>query len=320
MKPTLLSFVIPCYHSAATIGAVVGEIARTVDAAPGYAYEIVLVNDDPSDGTFDVLREICARNPRVRAVSLARNFGQHAALMAGFRQVRGEIVICLDDDGQTPADEVMKLVCALGEKVDVVIASYEEKRHSRLRNLGTALNERMARYLLGKPKGLYLSSYFAMRRFIADEVSRYDGAYPYIEGLILRATSAIVNVPVTHRERADGSSGYTFRKLLTLWINGFTAFSVKPLRVATFAGMLFAALGFCAGLYLMIRQLISPSEIMGWSSTMVALLVIGGLILASLGLVGEYIGRLYININRAPQFVVREIVEHAEEKGDRRDA
>jgi undecaprenyl-phosphate 4-deoxy-4-formamido-L-arabinose transferase len=301
----LISFVIPCYQSAGTIGAVAAEIRAAMAAEPGYAYEILLINDDPSAGAFEALRRLCDQDQRVRAVDLARNFGQHAAVMAGLRRARGDMVICLDDDGQTPADEAMKLIRALEAGADVAFAAYRHKRHSALRNLGSALNERMARYLLGKPKELQLNSYFAARRFVVEEICRYEGAYPYIDGLILRATASVVNVPVAHRSRASGRSGYTFMKLLALWFNGFTAFSVKPLRAATFAGLLFAAMGFCFGLFVLIRQMFEPSEILGWASTMVALLFIGGLILASLGMSGEYLGRLYINVNRAPQYVVR---------------
>ena len=197
----------------------------------------------------------------------------------------------------------------MAEGWDVVYASYEHKMHSAFRNFGTWMNERMTESLLGKPKGLKVTSYFVMERFIAEEITRYQNPYPYIEGLIFRATMRITNVPVTHHERMSGESGYTLTKLLSLWFNGFTAFSVKPLRIATICGTACAFLGFCYGLYVVIRKLVDSTIEMGWSSIIASIFFIGGLILVMLGLIGEYIGRIYISINNAPQYTVREIVQ-----------
>lgn len=237
--------------------------------------------------------------------------------MAGYRQCTGDLIISLDDDGQTPACELFTLVDKMTEGWDVVYASYAHKMHSGFRNFGTWMNERMTESLIGKPKGLRVTSYFIMRRFIADEILRYENAYPYIEGLIFRATRNIANVPVTHHERMVGESGYTFGKLLGLWFNGFTAFSVKPLRVATFCGMACACVGFLYGIYVVIRKLVDASIEMGWSSIIASIFFLGGLILIMLGLIGEYIGRIYISINNAPQYTIRQIVsavEHEDSK------
>jgi len=308
-----VSFVIPCYRSAMTIGNVVKEIQDTMNAMDEYCYEIILVNDCSPDDTFDVIRKLCEENNNICGVNLAKNFGQHAALMAGFCQVTGDILVCLDDDGQTPADEVGKLLAEIEAGQDVVYASYEHKKHSSFRNFGSWVNEKMLQFLLGKPKELYVSSYFAARRFIVDEMLRYENAYPYVIGLVLRSTKRIVNVPVSHREREIGTSGYTLGKLLALWFNGFTAFSTKPLRIATASGTVFAGLGFLYALYTIIKKFVNPAVPMGFSSLMSAILIIGGLILLVLGLVGEYIGRMYICMNSAPQYVVRDLVLQKEE-------
>jgi len=233
--------------------------------------------------------------------------------MAGFYQVTGDILVCLDDDGQTPADEVGKLLAEIEAGQDVVYASYDHKKHSMFRNFGSWVNEKMLQFLLGKPKELFVSSYFAARRFIVDEMLRYENAYPYVIGLVLRSTKKIVNVPVNHREREIGTSGYTLGKLLGLWFNGFTAFSTKPLRIATASGTIFAGLGFLYALYTIIKKFVNPAVPMGFSSLMSAILIIGGLILLVLGLVGEYIGRMYICMNNAPQFVVRDFIPAKEE-------
>lgn len=309
-----VSFVIPCYRSALTIGKVVKEIQDTMQSLAQYTYEIILVNDCSPDETFDVITELCRENENICGVDLAKNFGQHGALMAGFHQVTGDILVCLDDDGQTPADEVGKLLAEIENGQDVVYASYDHKKHSLFRNFGSWMNEKMAQFLLGKPKELFVSSYFAARRFIVDEMLRYENAYPYVIGLVLRTTKRISNVPVQHREREIGTSGYTLGKLLGLWFNGFTAFSTKPLRIATISGSVFAVLGFAYGIYTIIKKFVNPAVPMGFSSIMAAILFIGGMLMIMLGLIGEYIGRMYICMNSAPQFVVRDLIPTKEEK------
>ena len=302
----LVSFVIPCYRSAQTIGKVVGEIDAAMKAMDAYDHEIVLVNDGSPDGTFEVIRELCAGRKDICGVNLARNFGQHAALMAGFRYVHGDVVVCLDDDGQTPADEVGKLLAGIEEGSDAVYARYSRKQHSPFRNFGSRINERMARIMLGKPKELYVSSYFAVRRFVAEEMLRYENPYPYVIGLVLRATKNITNVDVTHRERENGTSGYTFGKLLGLWFNGFTAFSIIPLRISTVVGFLSACAGFLYGVYTVVKKFVNPDVPVGFSAMMAMLVFIGGMIMIMLGMIGEYVGRIYISINSSPQNVVSE--------------
>lgn len=304
----LVSFVIPCYKSALTIGGVIGEIAEAMAALPAYEYEIVLVNDCSPDNTFEVIRGICETNDKVKGINLAKNFGQHAALMAGFAQAKGDIVVCLDDDGQTPANEVGKLLAGIENGADVVYARYAHKKHSWFRNFGSKINELMTRVMLGKPKDLYVSSYFAAKRFVVDEVLRYKNAYPYVIGLVLRSTKSIVNVDVTHREREIGTSGYTLGKLLALWINGFTSFSVKPLRLATMAGTICAGLGFLYAIYTVIKKFVNPAVPVGFSSLMSAIMFIGGMLMLMMGMIGEYIGRIYVCMNNSPQYVIKEKV------------
>lgn len=311
-----VSFVIPCYRSEHTLENVVAEIHKALKDMEQYDYEIILVNDCSPDGTWAVIRGICQGNNRIRGINFARNFGQHAALMAGLRQSLGDYVVCLDDDGQTPAEEVGKLLGKLEEGYDAVYASYAHKQHSLFRNLGSKVNELMTRIMLEKPRELYISSYFAVRRFVVEDMVRYENSYPYVIGLVLRATKNITNVEVSHRERQEGSSGYNLKKLLGLWFNGFTAFSVKPLRIATCIGCLSAAVGFLYGLYTIIKRLVNPQVPMGFSSTMAAIVFFGGMIMIMLGLIGEYIGRIYISLNNSPQYVIRERI-NAQEAGEK---
>ena len=308
-----ISFVIPCYHSEHTIGGVVDEIVSTVTAHGGYDYEIILINDNSPDNVMDTITELSKANPRVKGLELTRNFGQHSAIMAGFTYLTGDVIVCLDDDGQTPANEMFKLIDKLDE-FDLVFAEYKNKQHSGFRNFGSKVNDLMARWLLSKPKDLKIMSYFACKRYVVDEVLRYENPYPYMSGLLLRATRKVCNVEVNHRERVEGSSGYSMKKLLLLWINGFTSFSVKPLRFATFIGFLTAAVGFVFGIYVIIHKFVVPDSLMGWSSTMAAMLFIGGMIMLMLGMVGEYVGRIYLSINRSPQFVIRKKVGFEDDK------
>ena len=311
---TLVSFVIPCYRSEATLPGVIREIQDTMEKMKDYGYEIVLVNDCSPDGTFSVIRKLCQENDNIVGIDLARNFGQHSALMAGFHYVKGDVIVCLDDDGQTPADEADRLLIGIEKGADVVYARYGKKHHSGFRNWGSHVNELMTRVMLGKPKDLYLSSYFAVKRFVVDEMLRYEFAYPYGIGLVLRTTKNIINVDVEHRDRQAGVSGYTIGKLLNLWFNGFTAFSVKPLRIATVTGAGCAFLGFAYGIYTIIKKIfINPPDLVtGFSALMSVLVFMGGMMMLMLGLLGEYMGRMYISMNNSPQFVIRECIGRTE--------
>ena len=309
-----ISFVIPCYGSERTIEIVVDEICTTMQERENYTYEIVLVNDNSPDGVWSVITELTRKHDNVKGISLARNFGQHAALMAGYGICDGEIVVSLDDDGQTPANQVFLLIDKINEGFDVVYGCYPKIKQSPFRVWGSLVNEKMIEVLLGKPKELKCTSYYAAKRFIIEEMLRYKNSFPYVGGLVLRSTKKIANVMVQHRARLEGASGYSLGKLLGLWFNGFTAFSVKPLRLATIIGFLCAVSGFIFGLVMILRKLLGYTTVLGYSSIMTVVLFIGGIIMILLGIIGEYIGRIYISINNAPQYVIREKVGIIDEK------
>lgn len=302
-----ISYVIPCYRSALTISGVIEEIVETMRTLP-YLYEIVLVNDYPYDDTIDVLKKLSNEDSRIKVVQFARNFGQHAALMAGYQVATGDYIVSLDDDGQTPANEVKKLIDKLEEGYDVVYARYSHKKHSLFRNFGSKLNGWMTEVMLKKPKDLYVSSYFVMRSYIKEEILHYRNAYPYVIGLVLRSTTNITNVDVQHRQREQGRSGYTLGKLLGLWLNGFTAFSVVPLRLASFLGIFAAGAGFVYLIYVLVNKIVNPLAPIGWTSMIALVLIVGGIIMLILGMIGEYVGRIYISLNAYPQYVVKETI------------
>ncbi len=308
MSTEKISFVIPCYRSEKTVTKVVDEIHSVMKDNMEYDYEILLINDDSPDRVWDVIMELANSDKRIKGINLTKNFGQASALMAGFNCVSGDIVISLDDDYQTPACEVIKLIDKLHEGYDVVFAKYNKFRESFFRRIGSKINSIMTHVMIGKPKGIYIQSFFAAKRFVINEMIQYTHSYPYIYGLVFRTTCKVTNVEVEHRAREEGSSGYTLIKLIRLWLNGFTAFSVKPLRVATILGGVFALFGFVLGSFFFINKLLHPDIPYGYSSVICSITFFSGLIMMLLGVIGEYIGRIYICINKSPQFIIREIV------------
>ena len=309
-KEKLLSFVIPCYRSEETIARVCAEIAQTVALRTEYDYEIIAVNDCSPDGVLEVLKGLAAADRHVRVVDLAKNFGKHSAMMAGFRYVRGEYVVNLDDDCQCPVEELWKLMDALTmEGYDCATAAYARKKEAAWKRLGSRLNVAMVDMLIQPPKGIELENFFVIRRWVCDEILRYPNPYPYISGRLLRATHRIAMIPMEERDRGDGKpTGFTFKKSFSLFTNGLTAFSVRPLRLATLLGVVFALLGFLYGLFIIIRKLAHPEIMMGYSSLMAAQLFSSGIVMLLLGVIGEYVGRIYISLNRAPQYVIRETI------------
>jgi len=306
MSQPALTFVIPLYYSAETIRPLVKEIESL--AVEG-GHEIVLVNDGSRDATAAVCRELVreARVP-ITFVNHARNFGEHNAVLTGYRHARGAHLVNLDDDGQNPPTEAVRLwQKAKAESLDVVYGHYEQKEHSFFRNFGSWFTNRVTDYVLDKPKGFYLSSFRCVSGFVAKEVAQHDGPFPYIDGLLLQVTQAIGSLTVQHRERQAGQSGYTLRRLLRLWASTFVNFSVMPLRLATLLGLAIAAVGVAGLAVVFYLRLTGQGPDFGWGSLMAALLVFSGTQLVMLGLIGEYIGRMFLTVNRRPQAVVRSV-------------
>lgn len=306
-KISKLSVVIPVYNGARTVGALVETLRGVV--ASRFDLEVLLVNDgSPSDNSGEVCEQIALRHPWVKFLDLSRNFGEHNAVMVGLNYCVGDAAVILDDDFQNPPSEVIKLVTKLDEGYDVVYSSYAKKKHHVLRNLGSQFNGLVASVLLRKPRDLYLSSFKALNRFVIDELVKYTGPYPYIDGLILRFTRNYATVQVEHSPRRDGKSGYTVRKLVSLWLNMFTNFSILPLRVASMLGLVFAIIGLVGASLFLVEKLQNPSLPTGWPSLIISLFVVSGVQMFALGVIGEYLGRLFLKDNGNPQFVVRKSV------------
>lgn len=303
----LVSVVIPCYNSQATIGKVVELVSREFDKNPGYACEFVLVNDYSRDGTFGVIRRLAQERQNVKGIDLIRNFGQHNALMAALAYAEGDYVLGMDDDMQTHPSQVFKLIGKIEEGYDLVYGIYPRRRNSVLKNLSSKLNEVSSRILLGRPKEILSSNFWIITSAIRREVVKYSSFNPYIDGIFYRVTHNIGNVPVEHFKREVGASNYTFGKLARLWL-AYWNYSVIPLRISSVLGLLSALGGFIAALVIVMKKLITPELPVGWASTICIMVVFFGLVLMVLGIMGEYLGKVLLTLNHTPQYIVRETV------------
>lgn len=301
-----LTFVVPMYNAAETIEALVRDIEQLPVEG---GHDIVLVNDCGGDNTSDVCRNLMrtARVP-ITLIEHARNFGEHNAVLTGWRHARGAYIVNLDDDGQNPPREAFRLwQHARTSGMDVVFGHYEMKQHSMWRNFGSWLTNRMTDYALDKPHGFYLSSFRCVNAFIAHQVAQYTGPYPYIDGLLLQMTQRIDSIVVAHEPRRQGSSGYTLRRLLRLWLSAWINFSLLPLRIATIAGLVTAGVGLVAFVAVLILWFLNRGPGFGFGWLMSAFAIFSGTQLVMLGLIGEYLGRMFLTVNQAPQAVVRRV-------------
>ncbi len=305
----MISLVIPCYNSEKTICDIVLDAISILNIHMEYSYEIILVNDGSKDNTWDMIKRCADEDGHVTGINLSKNFGQHNALIAAYKYVNGDIILGADDDGEHDMKDIFRLINKMESGgYDFVCASYTlQKKESRFRNIGTKINSLMAQILIDKPRDYEFTSFYCSKRFIIDQVIKCSNPYPYISGLVLQASRNLGTVELEPHPRKYGRSNYSLKKLLKLWLNGFTAFSIKPLRIADVMGVFIALFGFIYEAALIVRKILYPEIILvGYSSIMATLLFVGGILMLLLGIIGEYIGRIYININHLPQYVVKE--------------
>jgi undecaprenyl-phosphate 4-deoxy-4-formamido-L-arabinose transferase len=303
-KSVLISIVIPVYRGAKTIGKLTDELILTLKK---YRLEIVLINDGSPDNSHEVCLDQVKKYPsKIKYLSLSRNFGEHNAVMAGLNHATGDYAVIIDDDFQNPPEEIEKLVKkAIDEKLDVAYSYYAKKQHSFFRNLGSNFNNRIASFLLNKPRDFYLSSFKCLNQFTIKEIIKYTGPFPYIDGLIWRSTKKIGRVLVRHQKRIEGESGYNFKKLLKLYLNMFVNFSIYPLRISTVLGFFFSLMGVLLTVYFIIDKIIHPGIPLGITTIIVLMLTVSGIQMLMLGLIGEYLGQMLLANNQTPQFIVR---------------
>ncbi len=313
----LISVAIPCYKSEKTIERVVCEIRDTVNAADGYDYQIILVNDYPFDKTFDVIKKLCAEDSKIIGVNLSKNFGQTSAKLAALPYATGDVLVFMDDDGQHPASGILPLAEKVMEGYDVVYAHFKAKKHSLFKRITSKLNAKMSELNGTRKKGVNVSSFYAISRFAVDAYKGYSSPFPSMMGYLNTLVGKTTDIEMPHRQRMEGHSNYTLKKLLKLWLTGFTNFSVMPLRLIAFLGAFFAVGGFVFGLGIIVAKLVSVfadfTMAAGYPSMMAVMLLLGGLILLALGFIGEYIGRIYMTMSNLKQYAVRDVI-NAEKK------
>lgn len=303
-----VSVVIPCYCSEPTIAKVV-NLTREAILECGFDYEFVLVNDCSKDGTFDQIELLAAEDPKVVGIDCAKNLGQHSAIICGLNHVSGDYVMLMDDDMQTHPSQCHKLINAIVETGDdVVFAKWTEHKEAAWRRLGSNFATWSMRVMTKRPKEIYSSNFFIMRRHVADQVTAYKGPFVYIQGLVFQSTSRVSNVMVEHFEREQGQSGYTLKTLVRLW-STILNFSMMPLRASSIVGTVIGLIGLLSGIGVVVNKVMNPEMAAGWPSLMAALLFCSGVVLISLGLIGEYLGRVFMTVNNSPQYVARKVID-----------
>lgn len=300
-----ISIVVPCYNSEGTIEKLVEECRKEFEGRDGYELEMVLVNDFSRDRTFEAITRAAEKYPNVKGVNLAKNFGQHGALMCGFQYVTGDIVAGIDDDLQNHPSQIKELLAKMDEGYDVVFGKYKKRNFSAVKNLTGAISQFLLFKLIDRPKDVEMSSFWVARRYVIEEIKHYRGNDVFVQLLFARTTRRMADVEVEHYAREIGTSNYTFWKGLKLFMS-FMNFSVIPLQIATVFGALFSITGFLAAVAVLIRKLIDPGVAIGWSSIMCIILIVAGITFLMLGIIGEYIGKLIMTVNNNPLFVVRD--------------
>lgn len=310
----LISVVIPCYRSEKTLPYVIQEIRDSFAKRPECDYQIILVNDGSPDqgATLRTIKELCKEDHKIIGVDMARNFGQPRARMAALPYAKGEYVVHMDDDGQHPAEGIFQLVEKMREGYDVVYAQFPQKKHSLFKRATSTMFRRFQEFLNIKPKNIYISSFFGISRFAADALLTYRSPTPSSGTFLLNVTTRFANVMVEHRDRIAGESGYSLKKMFNLALATLTNFTMVPLRSSAVIGMVFTVLGLLYGLFLVAKKIFVPAAVIGYASQMAVLLLLGGIILVVLGIIGEYIGRIYMILSDLPQYVVREEINTEE--------
>jgi polyisoprenyl-phosphate glycosyltransferase len=301
-----VSIVIPVYRSAKILPALAQQTDDAMKTA-GLArnYELILVNDCSPDESWQVIEALCDQCKAVKGINLMKNTGQHNAIMAGLNLASGKVIVTMDDDLQHSPKDIMGLIQKVNEGYDVCYAKFRERRHSAWKIFCSRFTDRMAVIMLDKPKDLYMSPFKAISQAVKDEIIKHTGPFAYVDGLILMVSSNISSVEVEHHKRYEGKGNYTFIKGLMLLMKMATNFSIVPLRIASFFGLLSAVCGFIYAIVLIIEKLTMDVPVIGWASLIVTILMMGGIQLFAIGAIGEYLGRAYINLNRKPQFVIR---------------
>lgn len=308
-----ISVVIPCYNSENYITDVVHKTILALDESLDKEYEILLINDGSNDGTLQKLKEISLINNKIIVIDLTKNFGQANAMMAGYNYVTGDLIVHSDDDGQTPIEDLNKPINEINKGYDIVFGEITgRKQNSIIQNIATKVNNFTSTKLMGKPKNIHMGNFWICKRYIVNSIIKCTDPNPYIAGLFLNVSKNYSSVPTNHHKRIEGKTKYTLSKMLNLWVSGLTGFSILPLRVASLFGILTSIVGFLFLVTIIIQKLSNPDIQAGYTSIMSVIIFFSGMIMLLLGVIGEYIGRIYQNLVNNSQYCVRNVYNYKE--------
>ena len=306
-----LSIIIPVYNSENILKELVNQITNEIQKINNVsAYEIILVNDKSVDGSWQIIEKICHENKYVAGIDLMKNVGQHNALIAGIKSSNFDYVITMDDDLQHSPKFIEKIILKLNEGYDVCYTKYVNNKYSFFKKLGSIANDKIANIVLQKPKNIYLSSFKGINKNVANEIKKFSGPYVYLDGIILDITRNIGTVDIDHEDRLDGKSNYNLNKLFSLWIKVFTNSSIYPLRIASMSGFIITLIATILALLIITNKLLNPEIQQGWTSIVVIILFFSGVQLLALGIIGEYLGRIFLNLNQKAQFTINKIIKN----------
>ncbi len=306
LTTTIVSILIPVYKNDGGLDELVKRIGESMaNSAYANCFELVLVDDCSPDNSWEVIQRLAKTHTFVQGATLSRNFGQHNAIMAGLNLVSGQYVVLMDDDLQHPPEAIPSMLDELAAGADVCYTNYANRQHATWKIAGSKFNDLMASWLLSKPKGLYLSSFKALKRGVVDQIRNHEGPFAYLDGLILDITRRIATVEIQHGTRAFGEGNYSFKKSISLWLRMVTGTSIVPLRMVTLMGALIALLGFFGAVFIVISNFLYPAESKGWASIIVTILLVSGFQTLFIGVLGEYLGRIHLRLNNKPQYLFR---------------
>ena len=305
-----IDIVIPVYNSESCLLELSKQLSEKLE---NISHRIIYVNDNSSDNSWVLLKQISKNTNNAIAINLAKNFGQDCAIMAGLSHTDGDYIVIMDDDLQhDPAAISLLLDNIIKSKSHVTYANFRRKEQSIIKNCGSWLNDKVANIVLKKPHDIYLSPFKILKKSLVDKIIQYDGPYPYIDGLIFRYTTNITQVLVSHHKRFSGKSNYSIAKSISVWLRVLTNFSVIPLRISTYVGIFSSLIGFLLGILFIALHFLGIDSPEGWPSLMVSILFIGGIQLIALGTIGEYVGRSFLYQNKEPQYIIDEIEKSIE--------
>ena len=304
----LYSVVVPVYNSEHTLQELYTRLEKVFRETIKEEFELILVDDGSRDRSFAVMQALREKDPRVKIIQMARNFGQHPALLCGFAHAKGEFIVTMDDDLQHQPEELPKMINVMKERddVDVIIASYEGRKHNLIRKLGTKLSVWATSKMLGKDPNLQITSYRLIRRFLVEAMLKTNTYLPQIGNLLIRSSNRIINVPVQHADRAYGKSGYSFKRLLKDLIYDITTHTAFPLLLVRNIGIASFLVSMVMAVYFLVRYFAFGVSVEGWTSLMMVMLAFFGLTLLSIGIIGIYLMNILNEAKKMPHYVIRQ--------------